>query len=135
MDRSNVELVRDGFETAARGDVDAIGAMLAPHVRWHGAGDDHGGCQNRKQALHWMTAAIDRGIRVQLLEARALKNDRVLVLLQRRAPHEGDPGGELPPPHGQILTLRDGKITEMVVYPTAEEAAGAAGPGVSDAAV
>jgi len=129
MDRSNVELVRDGFGAVARGDVDAISAMLAPDVRWHGAGDDHGGCQNREQALHWMTAAIDRGIRVQLLEARALKNDRVLVLLQRSVPREGDPSGEPPSPHGQILTLRDGKITEMVAYPTAEEAAGAGGAG------
>jgi ketosteroid isomerase-like protein len=35
-------------------------------------------------------------------------------------------GRELPSPHGQILTFRDGKIAEMVVYPTAEEALGAA---------
>jgi ketosteroid isomerase-like protein len=135
MSESNLELIRRGFGAAARGDVDAITAMLTPDVRWHGAGDDDGGCQNREQALQWMTAAIDRGIRVQLLEARELKNDRVLVLLQRSTPREGDPSGELPPPHGQILTLRDGKITEMVVYPTAEEATGAAGARVSDAAV
>jgi hypothetical protein len=109
--------------------------MLAPEVRWHGAGDDQGGCQNREQALRWMSEGIARGIRVQLLEARELKDDRVLVLLQRNLPREGDPSGEPPSPHGQILTLRDGKITEMVAYPTAEEAVGAAGPGVSDAAV
>jgi hypothetical protein len=50
------------------------------------------------------------------------------VLLQRNV-LPGDPSGERPSPHGQILTLRDGKIAEMVVYPTAEAAVGAAGPG------
>ena len=135
MPETNVELVRRGFGAAAGGDIAAVRAMLAPEVRWHGAGDDQGGCQNREQALRWMSEGIARGIRVQLLEARELKDDRVLVLLQRNLPREGDPSGEPPSPHGQILTLRDGKITEMVAYPTAEEAVGAAGPGVSDAAV
>jgi hypothetical protein len=48
----------------------------------------------------------------------------VLVLLQRsRRADEA----EAPPPHGQIVSLRDGQVAEMVVYPTAEEAMAAAG--------
>jgi ketosteroid isomerase-like protein len=40
---SNVELVRKGFVAAARGDIGVVTGMLAPEVRWHGAGDEHGG--------------------------------------------------------------------------------------------
>ncbi|HEY1590291.1 MAG TPA: nuclear transport factor 2 family protein [Solirubrobacteraceae bacterium] len=119
-----VGLVRGGFEAASRGDVDAIAGMLAPDVRWHGAGDDTGGCQNRKQALRWMREAIERGVAVELLDARELSGDRVALVLRRR-PSSDDP--EPPRPHGEIISFRDGLITEMVVYPTVEEALAAAG--------
>jgi hypothetical protein len=123
MDASSLELVRSGFEAASRGDVDSISSMLSPDVRWHGAGDDQGGCQDREQALHWMRAAIERGVRVDLLDARELPDDRLLLVLQRQPA----PGEEPPPPHGQILTFRDGLIADMAVYPTADEAAAAGG--------
>lgn len=126
MPQSNAELVRRGFSAAADGDIAAVAALLDEQVRWHGAGDEHGGCQNRKQALRWMSEGLARGIRVELLDARELADGRVLVLLQRITLRDG--GAEPPPPHGQIVRFRDGKIAEMVVYPTAEEAARAAGP-------
>jgi ketosteroid isomerase-like protein len=128
MADSNLELVRCGFEAAGRGDVDLVADLLAPDVYWgappRGA---EGGCQNRTQTLRWMREAISRGLRVELLDARALPDGRVLALLQRTVPDERET--ELPPPHGQILSFRDGKIAEMLVYPTAEEAIRAAGPG------
>jgi hypothetical protein len=123
MDASAVEFVRRGFEAASRGDVDSISALLSPDVHWHGAGDEEGGCRDRRQALRWMREAIERGVRVELLDARELPDDRVLLVLRRQ------PGAaEAPPaPHGQILTFRDGLIADMAVYPTAEEAVAAAG--------
>jgi ketosteroid isomerase-like protein len=124
VDESALGLVRRGFQAASRGDIDAIAAMLSPDVRWHGAGDDSGGCQNRKQTLRWMREAIERGVRVDLLDARELPGDRVVLVLRRR-PTPDDP--EPPAPHGQIISFRDGLIAEMVVYPTAGEALAAAG--------
>ena len=124
MDESAIELVRRGFQAASRGDVDAVASMLSPDVRWHGAGDDAGGCQNREQTLRWMRQAIERGIRVELLDARELTGGRLLLVLQRASSGEHS---EPPPPHGQILSVHDGLVTEMVVYPTAEEALAAAG--------
>jgi len=123
MNATALELVRSGFEAASRGDVDSISALLSPDVRWHGAGDDEGGCRDRDQALRWMREAIERGVRVELLDARELPGDRVVLVLQRRSA----PGEEPPPPHGQIVTFRDGLIADMAVYPTADEAAAAAG--------
>ena len=126
MSEDSLELVRRGYEAAERGDLDAIAAMLSPDVRWHGAGDDEGGCQSRKQTLTWMRRSLGRGARVDLLEARRLTGDRVLVLLGRREPTEADGAGGPAPPHGQIVHFRDGLITDMVVYPTADEALAAA---------
>jgi ketosteroid isomerase-like protein len=125
MGATNLDLVRRGFEDASRGDLDAIAAILAQDVRWHAAGDEEGGCQNRDQALRWMGEALARGIGVDLIEARELPGDRVLTILQRQ-PTPDEAGQEPPPPHGQILSFRDGRIVEIVVYPAAEEALAAA---------
>jgi ketosteroid isomerase-like protein len=127
MAESNVERVRRGFAAAMRGDLDVIEEMLAPDVRWHGAGDDAGGCQNRRQAMVWIGEAIARGIRVEVVEAKALGGDRVLVLLQRNQRRDGDPPGEQPAPHAQIVTFNQGQVVEMVVYPSPDEALDAAG--------
>jgi hypothetical protein len=123
MQASNLELVRSGFEAAARGDIDAVAALLDDNVYW--GADGGGGCENRQQALRWMREGIARGVRVELLDARELPDERVLLLLQRTTPRDGE--AEPPEPHGQILSFRDGKISQMLVYPTAEEALSAAG--------
>jgi ketosteroid isomerase-like protein len=125
VSESNAEIVRRGFEAAARGDVDAVAALLDESVYW-GAPDRASGCQNRRQALRWMSEGIARGVHVNVVEARDLDDGRVLLSLQRTIPHEGE--SELPEPHGQIVSFRNGKITEMLVYPTAEEARSAAAP-------
>ena len=36
MSESNVELARGGYEAIMRGDLDAIGELLDPDVKWHG---------------------------------------------------------------------------------------------------
>jgi ketosteroid isomerase-like protein len=121
---SIVELVRRGWEAAALGDIEGVSELLAPDVRWHAAGDDRGGCNNRPEALAYMRAAVARGVRVELLEARQAGEDRVVALLQRTTTG-GD--GDIPPPHGEIFTFRDGKVVDMAVFATAQEALEAAG--------
>lgn len=121
---TKAELVRQGFEAAARGDVGAVAALLDADVYWGAEGG--GGCRNREQALRWMSDGIARGIEMRLLETRELPDGRVLVLLQRSA---ADGETEPPLPHAQIVSFGDGKIAEMLVYPTAEEALVAAGAG------
>jgi ketosteroid isomerase-like protein len=129
MAESNVERVRRGFAAAARGDVGVIEEMLAPDVRWHGPGDEAGGCQDRRQAMVWIGEALARGIRVEVVEAKALGEDRVLVLLQRNRRRDGDPAEAPPPPHAQIVTFNRGRVVEMVVYASPDEALDAAGIG------
>lgn len=119
---SHVKAVRDAFGAALRGDIDSVSELLAEDVKWHGAGDDGGGCQSRAEALVWMGETIARGIRAEVLDVRAVDEDRVLVLLQRNERRDGDPNGELPSPHGQVVIFRGDKVAEIVVYPGEGEA-------------
>ena len=48
----------------------------------------------------------------------------LLVSKKRQQPPEW--GGESPEPHGEIITLRNGRVSEMVVYPTVQAALEAA---------
>jgi ketosteroid isomerase-like protein len=122
-----VKVVREAFAAALRGEIEGVSELLAEDVRWHAAGDEGGGCQNREQALVWLGEAISRGVHAELLDVRALDQDRVLVLLQRNLRRDGDPAGTQPSPHGQIVTFRGGKVAEIVIYPSDEEALSAVG--------
>jgi ketosteroid isomerase-like protein len=109
----NVDLVRHAWDAALRGDLDAVGTLLADDVRWHGAGDPVYGCHDRAQTLRWLReVTLARGP-AEVLEMTELDEHRVLVVIQR---------ADEPEPHAQVLTVRDGKIAEAVVYPTREAA-------------
>lgn len=121
MSESNVELARGGYEAILRGDLDAIGELLDPDVKWH-AGDPSVGCQDRKQTLGWMRQNWLRrggppGEVVEMLDA----GDKVVVIM-RRTGDDGEP--ELV---ANLTTFRDGKVTEMVHYPNPDDARAAAG--------
>lgn len=125
MAAADVELLRRAWSAFARGDVDAATDMLDPPVRWHGsdakAPDD--GCHNRDEALAFVRRALEDGVTAEALEFRDA-GDRVVVVLQTHQPPEW---GERPEPHGEVVTVRNGKVVEMVVYPNVDEALAAAG--------
>jgi ketosteroid isomerase-like protein len=122
MSSTNVELTRRGFEAMKRGDFSRIGALLDEDVKWH-AGDPTAqfACQSRRQALAYMQRPGRRGLGelVDVIDA----GDRVVVITQPPPEDDGTPA-EL---HAQITTFRDGRVTEMVGYPTVEAALSAAG--------
>lgn len=123
MSSIDVELVRGGYEAFARRDFDALSDLLAPDVRWHGHDEEDplGGCRSRQQAIDFIRAALEQGLTVEVLEVRDV-GDRVLVVLQ--ADREDEDG--VPSPHGELVSVRDGKITEMIVYETVDQAVQAA---------
>jgi ketosteroid isomerase-like protein len=119
---TNVELARRGFEAALRGDLDAIREFLDPEVQWHG-GDPSapGACHNREQALEFMRQARSRrrvGELVEVVDA----GDKVVVIM--RPPSDE---GEQAALSANLTTFRDGKVIEMVHYPSPEDALAAAG--------
>lgn len=118
----HIETVRSAFASALRGDLDAVSRLLAEDVRWHAAGFETGGCGNRNQALEWIRQALALGRAVEVVDVRAVDEERVLVVLQR-TPQEED---EIPDPHGQIVRFRDDEVAEIIVFPSVEEAVKAA---------
>ena len=121
MTETNVELARRGYGAIMRGDLDAIRELLDPDVKWHG-GDPANGCQNRKQALHWMRQARQRrGSSPAELVDTIDAGDKIVVIM-RRTGEDGEP--ELV---ANLTTFRDGKVVEMVHFPNPDDARAAAG--------
>jgi ketosteroid isomerase-like protein len=64
VSESNVEMARRGYDAALRGDLDVIGEMLDPDVKWH-AGDPSAvdACHNRAEALQlWEALSREAGL-------------------------------------------------------------------------
>src|SRR5262249_39300224 len=112
----NVELVRGGFEAALRGDLDAIAELLDPDVKWHG-GDPSSGCQNRSDALGFISDGLARVKNIELVDVVGA-GDKVVVLLQRPGDSE---------PVANVTTFKNGKVVEIVHYPDPADALAAAG--------
>jgi ketosteroid isomerase-like protein len=114
---TNAELARRGYEAALRGDLEAIGALLDPHVKWHG-GDPSapGACRNRDDALAFMQRAFGRGGVGELVDV-VDAGDKVVVIMRPR----GEDGAV-----ANLTTFRDGKVVEMVHFAEPDEALAAA---------
>jgi ketosteroid isomerase-like protein len=124
MGNQDLELLRGAWEAFAAGDLEAATAALDPQVRWYAADepDADGTCHNRGQALAFIRRARDEGVSAELLELREV-GDRIVSIIRTHVPSDW---GDQPPPHGEVVTVRDGKVVEMVVYPTVDEALHAA---------
>jgi uncharacterized protein len=120
MAQADIELVRGAWHAFAAGDLEAVTAALHPEVRWYAADepDASGTCHNRGDALAFLQRALADGVSAELLELRDV-GGRVVSIIQTHVPADW---GEEPPPHGEVVTVRDGKIVEMIVYPTVDEA-------------
>jgi ketosteroid isomerase-like protein len=118
MTESNVEAARRGFAAVLRGDLEVIGELLDPDVKWHG-GDPTAdrACQNRDQALSFMRqSAVVRGDGFELVDVVGA-GDRVVVIM--RPPAEGS---DRAAPVANLTTFRNGKVVEMVHYPNPDDA-------------
>ena len=121
MSKSNVELARRGYDALTRGDLDVIADMLDENVKWHwGDPMADGACRSRSEALAYVQRPQRRGPGelVDMIDA----GDRVVVITRRITEND-----EPAPLHAQITTFRDGKVIEMVGYPTVNAALAAAG--------
>jgi ketosteroid isomerase-like protein len=122
MSSSNAALAREGYGAALRGDLSRLEELLDPDVRWHG-GDPAapGACRDRQQALVFISRAIDAQRIGELVDVEEV-GDRVLVVM---CPRRG--AGEPPELTANVTTFRDGRVIEIVHYPTPEAARAAIG--------
>lgn len=129
MTAGDVELLRTAWDAALRGDLAAAAAVLDPDVRWHGANDpdNEGGCHSCEGALAFIERSLADGITAKLLDVRDA-GDRLVAVIESHKPPEWD---QPPDVHGDVITVRDGKVTEMVVYATVDAALRAAGLATS----
>jgi ketosteroid isomerase-like protein len=125
MRERNVDIVRRFVEAAERGDLEAVAGLLDPAVRWGGAGDDEGGCHDREEAIEFMRRAFDEGAAVRV--ERLVEAGELVVGVMGAARPDTEHAGYETGPHGTVVRLLDGRIVEMRVYPSADEALTAAG--------
>jgi ketosteroid isomerase-like protein len=125
MAPGDAELLRRAWDAFARGDVAAATAALDPQVQWYAAGDPdgEGACHSREDAAAFLRRALAEGLTADLLDVRDA-GDRLVAVIHAHAPPEWE---RSPDPHGEIVTVRDGKVTEMVIYATVQDALAAAG--------
>lgn len=117
----NLELARSGYAAFARGDMEAVGAVLADDIVWHSGGNniltgDYDGKEavfgffarlmqesggSFKNEIHDMLANDDHG--VALVSSTATRGGRSL---HSRAVH--------------VFHMRDGKITEFWSFPESD---------------
>jgi ankyrin repeat protein len=98
------------LETAARDlDLDLLGSLLHPEVRWTGL------CRDRAQVLDWYRAVLAEGIEASV---RSVEVDRDAVVLGLTVGRRAQGARPAPPqPLYQVFTVRDGQIVEIRGYP------------------
>jgi ketosteroid isomerase-like protein len=102
------------------GDLRAFQALLDPDVHWGAPGDPTPACRNRDQVIAWYERGRDAGVRASVEEVE-IHGDRILVGLVVRG--AGDAEGDGPGARRwQVLTVRTGRVVDIVGYESRDEA-------------
>jgi uncharacterized protein len=130
MSEENVAQVRSGYEAFARGDVDAVLALLDPDIDWHPAIAPILGVETlrgREAVRGFLTRDLFEGFDQFRAEPLSFEDlgDFVLVIVR----YSGRGGGsriELDQTFAALFELRDGRTISMRDYATRAEALEAA---------
>ena len=103
------------LETASRDlDLELLGSLLHPEVRWTGL------CNDRTQVLDWYRAVLAEGVEVSV---RSVEVDRDAVVLGLTVGRRAQGARPAPPqPLYQVYTVHDAQIVEIHGYPDRESA-------------
>ena len=120
-DRQSMEALAAQVRVAlAAADLSAFSHLLDPDVRWGAPDARQPSCRNRDQVLRWYERGRESGVRASVDEVVVL-GDRLLVGLRVERPSEGiSPGGA--EPRWQVLTVRAGKVVDIVGFDDRTEA-------------
>ena len=100
--------LRSAYETA---DLDALGELLHPQVRWGGDEDTPDTCHNRSDVLAWYRRSYESGMRATVTEVLTRPEAVFLALrVSGRAP------GDATVVH-QVFRLTDGLVADIRGYP------------------
>jgi len=110
--------LRGALET---GDLSFLGELLDPEVHWGPPGDPSPPCQTREQVIAWYERAKQSGASARVSEVTVL-GDRILVGLVVVGTNESrSRGGHAA--RWQLLTVRDGRVVDIVGFEQKAEAA------------
>lgn len=121
-----VDRVRSALESA---DLEAIGELLDPGVRWGAPDDQNPSCQNRQQVLAWYRRGREAGVRAHVTET-VVYGDRILVGLAVT----GRPGAEQAATlanRWQVLTVGAGGVVDIRGFDIRDEVVARAEMGPS----
>ena len=123
-ERNIADRVKAALES---GDLEAIGELLDPDVRWGPPDDPDGGCVNRDQVLDFWRLSRDAGARAAVTEV-VEGADTLLVGLQVTglAPAEDRRNETV---RWQVLKLANGLVIDIRGFDDRESAAARAGLG------
>ena len=107
--------VRVALEAA---DLSAFSDLLDPDVHWGAPDASRPACKNRDHVLAWYHRGRESGVRAQVTEVVVL-GDRILVGLIVH-PAANERGGAAP--RWQVLTVRDGRVVDIVGFETRRDA-------------
>jgi hypothetical protein len=101
-------------------DLSAFAELLDPDVQWGPPDQSPPTCRNRTQVLSWYQRGRDAGVRARVSETVVL-GDRILVGLKvigNRADEPADGEAE----RWQVLTVRGGRVVDIVGFDERSEA-------------
>jgi ketosteroid isomerase-like protein len=116
------ERVRAALES---GDLDAIGELLAPDVRWGPPDDPDVGCANRAQVLDFWRLARDAGARAAVTQVVHGEGKLLVGLRVTGLAATAERGTETE--RWQVLTLANGLVTDIRGFDDRDAAAARAG--------
>ena len=101
-------------------DLSAFTELLDPAVTWGAPGARNPSCKTRNQVLAWYQRGRDAGVRGSVYDVEVL-GDRLLVTMSVRGTENGrERGGAAL--RFQVLTVRSGKVVDMVGFDDKKEA-------------
>jgi ketosteroid isomerase-like protein len=109
--------IREALESA---DLSAYGDLLDPDVHWGAPDARRPSCRNRDQVLAWYQRGQESGTRARVSEVTVM-GSRLLVGLTVIRYDEGR-GCDVEAARWQVLTVRNGRIVDIVGFDDRNEA-------------
>ena len=107
------------------GQVEAYQELLAPDARWGPGDQPEWGCHNRKDILAWLKNSQGKGMRATVTEVMPAGDALLIGLSVQGTPGAVEAGGSAV--RWQVLTVKDGLITDVSGFDNRAEAAARAG--------
>jgi ketosteroid isomerase-like protein len=119
--------VREAMQSA---DLGAMSELLAPDARWGAPEQTVPTCRNAQEILSWFEVARDNGVRADVTAADVV-GERIVVALKIHAnPSTAKRSKEQV--RWQVMSVRDGRVSEIRGYEKRRDATAFATSGVSN---